>query len=165
MWLGNGAQFVPGQSAAVRLSMVVPQVPQGAQAWEVTPGDVRAGLKPERVAGGVRITLPEFGLTTAVVFTSDTNLVVRFQEQVRAKRQLAAQWTRDLAALELAKAAKIEQQLEQAGHTVPDARQLLKDAQDRLRLCEEEWNNHLFNEAYHEGQRALRPVRILMRAQ
>ena len=29
MWLGKGAQYVPGQSAAVQLSMTVPQVPNG----------------------------------------------------------------------------------------------------------------------------------------
>jgi hypothetical protein len=164
MWVGGGSQFVPGQAAVAKLSLVVPQVPQGTQAWEVTPGEVR-GLRAERVVSGYKITLPEFGLTSAVVFTADNSLVVRFQELVRARRQLAAQWTRDLAHLELAKALKVEQQLEQAGHTLPDARKLVQDAQDRLRLCEELWNNHLFSEAYHEGQRALRPVRILMRAQ
>jgi hypothetical protein len=164
MWLGGGAQFVPGQAAVSKLSMVVPQVPQGTTAWEVSPGEVR-GLKPERVAMGYKITLPEFGLTGAVVFTADNALVVRFQEQCRARRQLAAQWTRDLAQLELAKALRVEQQLEQAGHTLPDGAQLVKNAQERLRRCEELWNNHLYTDAYLEAQRALRPVRIMMRAQ
>jgi hypothetical protein len=165
MWLGNGAQFVPGQSAAVQVNMVVPQVPQSTQPWEVTPGEIRAGLRPERVPGGTKITLPEFGLTTAVVFTSDTALIVRFQEQVKAKRQLAAQWTRDLAYLELAKMVKVEDQLEKIGHGMPDAKRRIKDAQDRLKTCDELWNNRLFGDAYREAQRALRPVRVLMREQ
>jgi hypothetical protein len=165
IWMGKGAQMVPGQAAVSQLSMVVPQVPQGTQAWEVTPGHVHGHLKPRRVPGGWKITIPEFGLTTAVVFTSDISLVIRFQEQARSKCRLAAQWTRDLAALELAKALRIEQQLEQAGHTLPDGRKLIDNAQNRLSLCEESWNSHLYTEAYLEAQRALRPIRILMRAQ
>jgi hypothetical protein len=164
MWLGRGAQFVPGQSASVKLEITVPQVPIGTQVWEVSPGEVRS-LRAERVLGGSKIIIPEFGLTTAVVFTADNPLVIRFQEQVRARRQLAAQWTRDLAQLELSKALHVEQQLEQAGHRLVDGDALIKDARDRLKKCEQLWNDHLFGEAYHEAQRALRPVRILMRAQ
>jgi hypothetical protein len=164
MWLGSGAQFVPGQSAAVRLSMTVPQVPQGTQAWEVQPGEMR-GLRYDRQPGGYKITLPEFGLTSAIVFTADNSLVIRWQEQVRARRQLAAQWTRDLAHLELAKVLRVEQLLERAGHTLPDGQKLLKDARDRLAKCDDLWERHLYSEAYREAQRAVRPIRILMRAQ
>jgi hypothetical protein len=164
MWIGKGAQFVPGQAAASKLSLVVPQVPQSHQAWEVTPGEVR-GLRVERVVGGTKVTLPEFGLTTALVFTSDTNLIIRFQEQSRSMRQLAAQWTYDLALYEIEKVLKTQEQLERLGHTLPDAPQLVKDAQDRLRTAKGQWDDRAFAGAYREGQRALRPVRILMRAQ
>jgi hypothetical protein len=165
MWLGRGAQFVPGQAAASKVSMVVPQVPKGTLAWEISPAEIQSFLSPERVPGGTKITIPEFGLTSAIVFTADTSLVIRFQEQVRAKRQLAAQWTRDLAQLEMSKVLPIEEQLEQAGHKLPDGPELLKKAQGYLRTCEEHWNNHRFNDTYHDAQRALRPIRILMRAQ
>ena len=40
MWQGSFAQIVPGQAAVAKLSIVVPQVPATAQAWEVSPGDV-----------------------------------------------------------------------------------------------------------------------------
>ena len=60
IWLGKGAQFVPGQEATRGLSIVVPQVPQGMQAWEVTPGEVRS-LPAVRVLGGTRVGVPEFG--------------------------------------------------------------------------------------------------------
>ncbi len=82
IWQGKGGQFVPGQAAVPKLSLVIPQVPQSSQAWEVTPADVR-GLKCERVTGGTKITIPEFGLTSTIVFTSDTNVVIRFQEQAQ----------------------------------------------------------------------------------
>src|SRR5262249_47539503 len=36
MWLGKGAQFVPGQSAAALLTVIVPEVPAGTQAWRIS---------------------------------------------------------------------------------------------------------------------------------
>jgi hypothetical protein len=164
MWLGPGAQFVPGQLATSALSIVVPQVPQGTTPWEITPGEVRC-LSIERVVGGTKITLPEFGLTTAIVFTSDTKQLIRFQEQCRARRQLAAQWTYELAVQELQKVWRVEEQLEMDQHTLKDGAALLKDARDRLKTAKEHWDDRRFTEAYREGQRVLRPVRILMRAQ
>jgi hypothetical protein len=167
MWLGKGAQFVPGQSAAVNLTLVVPQVPVGTQAWEVSPGEVRS-LRTERVVGGTRVTIPEFGLTAAVVFTADNGpngLVVSFQDKVRRTRKLAGQWAHDLALAELEKVERVQAQLEQGGHTLPDARALLDNARARIKLCAEQWQSQLYSQAYAEAQRALRPVRILMRAQ
>lgn len=164
IWQGKGAQFVPGQSAISKLVIVVPQVPQSMQCWEVTPGEVR-GIKAERVPGGTKITIPEFGLTTALVFTSDMPQVVRFQEMSLIRRQQAAQWTYDMALYELEKVVAIEKQLEQQQHTLPDAAALINDAQNRLQTAKQLWDNRLFSEAYREAQRALRPVRILMRAQ
>src|SRR5262245_15597703 len=164
IWQGKGAQFVPGQSAISKLTMIVPQVPQSMQRWDVTPGEVR-GLRSERVPGGAKITVPDFGLTTALVFTSDTQLVVRFQEMSRTRRQQAAQWTYDMAMYELEKVLAIHRQLEQQSHTLPDAQSLIDDAQKRLQTAKQLWDNRLFSEAYREGQRAMRPVRILMRAQ
>jgi hypothetical protein len=162
MWHGAGAQFVPGQAAVAKLSMIVPQAPQSLQCWEVTPGEVRA-LRAERVPGGSKITLPEFGVTTAVVFTSDANLIVHFQEMAKSRRQLAAQWTYDMAVYELQKVLAVEKDLEQMGQTLPDGAALLSDAQKRLDQAKQLWDSRLFSEAYREAQRALRPVRILMR--
>jgi hypothetical protein len=164
MWLGQGAQFVPGQSAAKKLDIIVPQVPQGTQAWEVTPGEVRS-LKASRDYGGVKVTVPEFDLTTALVFTPDTNLIVRFQEHCRAIRQLAAQWTYEQADQEFRKVEMIQQQLAQSGEAIPQATDLLMQAQKKLEASRLHWDTHLFSEAYRDAQRALRPLRILMRAQ
>jgi hypothetical protein len=168
MWLGKGAQYVPGQSAAAWLSVVVPDVPAGTQAWRLSPGEVRT-LKTERVAGGTKVTVPEFGLTTALLFTSDngpTGFIVRCQNYAAHRNlKLAAQWSYDLAQGELDKVVKIHSLLEQAGHSVPDAAALLDNARERLRACLEHWNNEAYSEAYAEAQRAVRPLRILMRAE
>jgi hypothetical protein len=164
MWLGAGSQFVPGQAATGKLKLIVPQIPPSFQAWEVTPGEVR-NLKAERAASGMSVTLPDFGLTTAVVFTSDLYLVKHFQELCWARRQLAAQYTYDLAVQELAKVAKVEEQLDRIGHPLPDSAALLRDAENRLNVAKDLWEKNQFGQAYREAQRALRPARIMMKAQ
>jgi len=168
IWQGPGSQFVPGQAAESKLTIVVPQVPQSHRAWEVTPADLR-GLHTDRVLGGTKVTIREFGLTTAVVFTSDftseNSIVGRFQTQARLNRQSAAQWSYDMAQVEMKKVVGIEEQLEKQGHVLPDGKQLMDDAQTRLEAARRYWDSRLFNEAYLESQRALRPLRILMRGQ
>src|SRR5439155_21731965 len=110
-----------------KLTLVVPQVPKTIQAWEVSPADVR-GLKVERVDKGLKVTLPEFGLTSMVVFTSDTNLMGKFQDQARARRQLASQWAHDMAVYEYEKVIRVNVELEKMGITQHDGRALLEDA-------------------------------------
>ncbi len=164
VWQGPFTQFVPGQSAARNLIVYAPPMPQSMGAWEVTPGDVQ-NRKTQRLPGSTNVTLPEFGLTAAIVFTANTELVARFQAQAKGRRQLAAQWAHDMAAYELDKVTRVQDELERLGHTLPDAKSLVADAQRRLKQSRSLWDSHAYAEAYREAQRALRPVRILMRAQ
>ncbi len=164
VWEGPFSQFVPGQASAKKLKVTAPPMPNSMEAWEVTPADVRH-LKCERVVGGTKVTVPEFGLSTAIVFTANTDLVARFQEQAKGRRQLAAQWAHDMAAYELDKVLKVQEQLVQLKHTVTDAPGLIADAQRRLNTSRQLWEGRDFPEAYLEAQRALRPLRILMRAE
>src|SRR5204863_8215383 len=144
---GKFSQFVPGQAAVPKLTMVVPQVPKTTQAWEVLPGEVR-GLKVDRVDKGVKVTLPDFGLTSMVVFTSDTNLVGKFQDYARSRRQVAAQWSYDMAKYELEKAAHVQEELERGGITIPDGYALMEDAKRRLQKSKSQWDVRNFGEAY-----------------
>jgi hypothetical protein len=166
IWMGKGAQFVPGQAAVAKLTITVPQIPASMQPWEVSPGRVQA-LHEERTIGGTKITLPEFGLTAAVVFMGDqaNGMLARLQDQARLMSKTAARWAHDLAEEEIRKVARVEEQLEQAGHSLPDSQKLLEDARRRLQACTELLTKGEFSEADAEGQRALRPLRILMRYQ
>jgi hypothetical protein len=165
MWLGSSAQFVPGQAAVGKLSMTVPLVPPSFQCWEVTPGEVRSLMISHGNTGGMKVTLPDFGMTTAIAFTSDHGLIQQFQTLCWARRQLAAQYTCQLAEVELKKVVSVEEQLEKAGHSLPDSAMLLKDANERIDAANKLWNNHQFGASYRKAQEAMRPVRILMRAQ
>ena len=162
IWLGKGSQYVPGQAAVGKVSMVVPQIPQTMQAWEVHPAEVR-GLRCERVVGGTKVTLNEFSLTSSILFTADLKLVHRLQERSENSRQLAAQWSYDLAVYELEKVRKVHEQLVAQGQNPTESAHLLAEAHKRLLAAQEMWDNHSFSESYHESQRAMRPMRILMR--
>jgi hypothetical protein len=168
IWVGKGAQYVPGQAAVAKLTIDVPSVPINWQAWAVSPADVRT-LRTERVVGGTRVTVPEFSLTAAIFLTADNNdpngMVVRFQNLLPHTRKMAAQWAYYLADVEIRKVAQVQAELERTGHPLPDGQKLLENAQQRLGVCVQHWNSGDYREAYAEAERALRPLRILMRAQ
>jgi hypothetical protein len=168
VWIGTGSQYVPGQSAVAKLDVLVPQVPPSMQPWEVSPGFVRSlHWKPQ--TGGVLVSVPEFSLTSAIVFTFDpgnpTGLVARFQEKQRRMSKVAAQWAHDQAEEEIAKVERVYAELDKGGHPLPDGQELLKKARGYLASCEELRRTGDYGEAYLEAQRAMRPLRIIMRAE
>src|SRR5436309_9083904 len=72
IWLGAGAQYVPPQGAVQGLTFTVPLAPDGSEPWEITPVGVHSLQNQIRLTpDGTQVTLPEFDLTAAVVFTSD----------------------------------------------------------------------------------------------
>lgn len=165
IWLGKGSQFVPGQSAQNSLKMTVPLVPMNWQPWEVTPAEPRS-LIPKRVQGGVEIVLPEFSLTAAIVFTGDyagDGLLVNWQDQCRRLAKPAAEWTMDMARIELDKVTFIHKQLEKAAPPVQGANVLLDNARQGLAVAAAYHKHGMYREAYHEANRAMRPIRLLMR--
>jgi hypothetical protein len=166
MWLCDSAQIVPGQSTLPALSLTVP-LAVGAQVWEVSPGYMRS-LQWDRVPGGVTVTIPEFSLTSILVITSDVSekgVVVSLQEQVRSMAPWAAQWAHSQALEELVKVEKVQMELERLGLGLPDSAALFRKCRQFLDSSLALRRNGDFTEAYLEAQRALRPLRILMRTQ
>jgi hypothetical protein len=167
MWLGKGAQCVPGQSAKINLRLTIPQAPVGTQPWEVSPGLVRS-LVPQRIPGGTTITIPEFGLTAMIVFTADNGpngLLVRFQERAKQNGKTAAGFANQLAEESLRKTTAVYEKLVAAGHALPDGEPLLEKARALLKNAGESYNRGQFRDAYADADRALRPLRIIMRAE
>jgi hypothetical protein len=167
VWQGPGSQFVPGQSAATSLTMTVPLVPITTQAWAVSPGGVRA-LPTKRVIGGTQVTLRNFSLTSAILFTSDlspTGVIVHLQDQQRRLGRQAAQWAQQEAQEELTKVEQVQTTLTQAGKAIPDSPALLKKAHEAIDACAGHRRNGEHSDAYDDAQIALRALRVLMRAQ
>jgi hypothetical protein len=168
VWLGDGAQYVPPQGAVPELAMIVPLVPDGMQPWEVGPARVRSLQNhAERKLGGTKVVIPEFDLTAAVVFTNDLTPkgdVANWQRHSRLMAPQAAEWALGLAEVELAKVRATHQKLEGLAPAVPDAADLLRQAERRVVESRRLAEARDFGNAYQEAVRAQRPLRILMRA-
>lgn len=168
IWMGDGSQFVPAQGAVRDLRISVPMVPSSAQPWEIGPGRVRSlQQQVTRVLGATEVVLPEFDLTAAIVFTSDMGpdgLVVRWQDHARRAGTIAAQWAMDLADTQIRKIDAIQAQLAGVAPPVPDAPQLLEKARTLHAEALLAERNGDSQGAYLQARRALRPLRILMRA-
>jgi len=164
IWLGGNAQYVPGQSAQTGLTMRVPMVPDTAEPWEITPAEVRA-LRQRKTPGGTEVTVPEFDLTSIIVFTSDNTAngpLVYWQDQTRRMAPTAAQWTYDQTRAELAKVLKVHAEIDRFAH-VPGSNDLIDDCLRRLQHSRVYYANKDYRQAYFEAQRSLRPLRRLMR--
>jgi hypothetical protein len=167
IWLGDNAQYVPGQAAAVGLKLTVPLVPPNYNAWEISPAEIRA-MTPRRVAGGSEITLPDFSLTAAIVFTGDVSpdgMLAYWQDQCNRSAKPASAWSIDLARIELEKVRIITDQIAQVAPTISGTDSLLRYADGFLKNAKIYFDNSRYAEAYVEANRALRPMRQLMRLQ
>jgi hypothetical protein len=80
-------------------------------------------------------------------------------------QKLAAQWSYDLAGVELAKVEKVQAQLRELGHEPADARTLLAKSHQYLTDAKAAWDANDYVKAYRDSQRSLRPLRILMRGE
>ena len=91
-WCCRSGRASSGSSCPARppppdLSITVPQVPVTAQSLGSLARRGQGLEGRRRVDRGVRVTLNEFGLTSMIVFTSDPNLMGRFQDQSRARQE------------------------------------------------------------------------------
>lgn len=171
IWLGGGAQYVPPQGAVSGLTFTVPLVPDGSEPWEITPVRVQSLQNQLRqTAEGIQITLPEFDLTAAVVFSSDfavNGLLAMWQKKTREIREHAAAWAVELAEEQYGKVVKTQARLEELAPPLedPNPAVLLREARCHLLDAKRARVSNNDEMAYFEALRALRPLRTLMRAQ
>jgi hypothetical protein len=172
VWLGYGSQYTPAQAALPSLTVVIPAVPDSAVPWLVTPVGVTELKGVKRVAGGTEIVIPEFDTTAAVVFTSDQcgpqSQIVRWQDHTRFKlAPLAARWAQQQA-IEQYRKTRITHDniLKAGGPDLPngEAPDLFRRSAKYIASAKAYAENNQFDQAYYEARRALRPLRVLMRA-
>ena len=169
VWLGDGDQYCPQQGTVPAVTMIVPLVPDGAQPWSLSAAGVTPIRNAERVPAGTRITIPEFDTAAAVVFTADLALdgkVVKWQDDTRNKlAPTAAQYAREQAHVQYTKAAAIHAKIVAAGGPpIEEADDLFAKAAAAMRRASLYTDNNQPDLAYREARRALRPLRVLMRA-
>jgi hypothetical protein len=172
------AQYQPPQMASHNL-LIRPALPESAQAYEISPGEVKV-LDRMRVPHGTQITLPEFSTTTMILCTTDTSLVERVQAAIAPARPLAVQLAIEQAELMYQAAIEINNRLAADGQHLltpeelkrrsdagmvsrpTDERDLLARADASIKAAREAREREDFALAWAEARRAERPLRILM---
>jgi len=163
LWLGRGAQYVPGQSAVNNVALVVPGVPESSTAYEILPGGLRP-LKRERVSGGMQVSLEEFGVASAVLLAQDPLIVGTMSQHAAAAGPRAAQLQRELAAGKLQLVQQVAGELGRRGPPPVQIDQPLASARAQLQTCDAQFAARDFQGAYLSAERALRGLRAVERA-
>lgn len=163
MWSGSGAQFVPGQLAGTNASFVVPGVPESTNVYEITAGNLPTP-RHKRQAGGTRVTLDEFGLTSIILLTSDALAIQHVSNRVGAISERAAQLERELTVSRIRATMDADQKLASQGRNVARAQEWIRLAQGYAAQCDQAIAARDFQTAYLAAQRAVRPLRLLDRA-
>lgn len=167
IWLGKGGQFCPEQGAVGALKVNVPLVADGADPWRISPAGVECLRNDaKKVTGGTELIIREFDLVTPVVFTNDqsqTGLLVWWQDYARKYGRAAARWAMDLAAEEYEKTRTVHDRLAQMGVQVRDADGLFRQAVKFHEDARRNFAHELYDKAFADAHRALRPLRVLMR--
>ncbi|VTT96393.1 Uncharacterized protein OS=Pirellula staleyi (strain ATCC 27377 / DSM 6068 / ICPB 4128) GN=Psta_1862 PE=4 SV=1 [Gemmataceae bacterium] len=165
IWFGPGTQFVPDQGASAALTVVVPLVHDGADPWRISPAGVEClSHQTTKVPGGTQLTIPEFDLVCPIVFTSDRpGLVAWWQDYTRKYGRLSAKWALDMAAVEYEKVAAVHAKLVALGVNVKAADTLFQQSTRFHEEARRQFAAELYDKAYQDAVRALRPLRVVMR--
>ncbi|MBA4186990.1 MAG: hypothetical protein C0467_03130 [Planctomycetaceae bacterium] len=165
IWFGPGTQFVPDQGAISALTIVVPLIHDGADPWRISPAGVECmSHQTKKVPGGTELTINEFDLVCPIVFTSDRpGLVAWWQDYTRKYGRLSARWALDMAAIEYEKVASVHAKLTAMGVKVREADRLFQQSARFHDEARKQFTAELYDKAYQDAVRALRPLRVIMR--
>lgn len=163
MWQAPGAQYVPGQSAGLGVSLVAAGVPESAAAYEITPAGARA-LQHSRVTGGKRIVLDELGLTTAVLLTQDPLALSRVKRELLETQGRAAELAVELTGHKLSTVADLDMQMRSMGRGVRESDRWLGESRGHLTQAEGHLQRGAFQQTWDACERARRGLQVLSRA-
>lgn len=162
MWIGKNAQISAAQSAGNRLSFVVPGVSESEDAFEVAPGSMRR-LNHQRVAGGLRVTLDEFGLTSMILLTSDPLVVANISGRLRQISPRAAALEQALALHRLQVVEQLDRRLAATPYGIQLSGQWIQTSKTSLAQSQQALQSGAVANTYLEARRARRPLRMLER--
>ena len=166
LWVGRGAQFVPGQSAGRDVAFLVPGVPESHRALLLRPGGLRPMPSP-RVTGGKRVTFEEFAVAACAVLAADHDpqILGDLQSRAKASGDRAARLERELAVAELEQVRGSLPGLDVAARRQAAESQWLARAGERLAQCDALLAAGQSDQAYLEARRAMHPIRLYERSQ
>ncbi len=172
------SQFQPPQLAQNDVNITV-IVPEGAQAFEISPGQFNVVDKRERTVGGTRLRIPEFDTSMLLLVTTDVEMAQRVEAVVNALAPRAAAMAIEQAELKLQWVTDINGRLAADGHYLvsekdrkkrdsnggqpsTDQADLLRMAAKNIATARENQERLDFAAAWAEARRASRPLRLLM---
>jgi hypothetical protein len=173
------AQFQPPQMAKNDVNLTV-IVPEGAQAYEISPGRFRVVPQRERYPGGTRITLSEFDTTALLLITNDDAMAQRAEAVITSIAPKAAMMAIEQAEMKLQWVTEINGRLAAEGHYLvtdkerqkreknggpvsTDQADLIRKATENIKAARENADRLDWPNAWDEARRASRPLQILMR--
>ena len=156
------AQFVPGRMAGKGATLVVP-APELAQPWLVTTTGIRS-LERERVNGGLRITIPEFDQTAAIILTTDHRVPQQLQSRVDSGiAEASARCQLELARARLERVRTVDAELRQLGAGVPAASARLDGAARDIQRAADAMQRNEYSEVAYYSRSAMQFLRILQK--
>jgi hypothetical protein len=161
VWYSPGAQCVPAQSAAKKLTLSVPGVPESAGAFEMNPSGITPIPHNRRI--GMLVTLADFNLTAQVLLAQDPQLVSNITQRWAIIGRQAAQLEHDLAVHKFYTVQKIAEQLDQRpGANIPPPA-LLDAARKSLQLCDSQMAARQYAAAKLGADQAMSALRAVER--
>ncbi len=134
LWYQKDAQFVPGQMAAQSIDIVIPGVPDTATIWKVSTTGVNT-VRRQSGSTGAKVTLENFDQMAALVVSTDPNWGNILRNQINQISDLNARLWYELAQEKLRRVQRVDAELQQMGHGIPDSPQLIARANSHLALA------------------------------
>ena len=161
LWLGSGSQWTVAPSPN-EFSFVIPGVPQASEIYELTPSGLRP-LKHQRVAGGERVFLRDFGLTSMILCTKDPATIATLRRRLAEVNRRAAQLAVAIAKREAEEMQKVMQGVAFFSAALY-TNERLAASHASLEAAERSLAANDWTSAYRQATAAHRPLRLAARA-
>ena len=157
------SQYTAGALDGKTVSFIVPGVPSSSEALLVTSSRLKP-LRQKRVTGGMRISLEDFDLASAIVMTQDPLVVGRLTRQLAAQSVRRSRFAHDVATQTATTAEATLAQLSGAGAAAPNGNTLLSLARQSLGQCQQRFRAGEYELATEYAEHVMRRLSQVRRA-
>ena len=141
----------------------IPGVPELNQAYELSPVAFRV-VTQTRVAGGTRLLLSDENRSSLFVLTQDSTVVGNLSRRVQRVRSRAAELTRQLASLHLARVDDAYARLAAKGHAPEETKGWLTTVRGLVQQAETQAAAHNDQQVFYLARRGEQLLRHVERA-
>jgi hypothetical protein len=161
MRIAPGSQYAP-KPATGEGNVIVPGVPEGYDAYELTPAGLQP-LKHKRVTGGMQITLDDFQLTSMLLVTSDPVAINALSRRLDQMAERTAPLAHELAVQTLAEVEAVDRRLFHKPHESALPTDWLTKARAGIAAADKALAASNWAAAYQAARTAMGPLEQLKR--